>query len=135
MGLLNCIKSLLNDVNIINPVKIEFEHTIIEKDLDEKLQLNIFRIVQEHLTNILRHAEATLIKIDLDKYENNLILLISDNGRGCDTSEKRKGVGIRNIMSRAELFQGKVEIESQPGKGFQLKVILPYPVLALATGE
>jgi PAS domain S-box-containing protein len=135
MGLLNCIKSLLNDVNIINPVKIEFEHTIIEKDLDEKLKLNIFRIVQEHLTNILKHAEATLIKIDLNRYENNLILLISDNGRGCDTSEKRKGVGIRNIMSRAELFQGKVEIESQPGKGFQLKVILPYPVSALATGE
>jgi signal transduction histidine kinase len=87
--------------------------------------------VQEHLTNILRHAEATLITIDLSRVQNNLILLISDNGRGCDTSEKRKGVGIRNIMSRAELFQGKAEIESQPGKGFRLKVILPYPVITL----
>jgi PAS domain S-box-containing protein len=128
MGLLNCIKSLLNDLNMVNPVKIEFKNTIIETELDEKLQLNILRIVQEHLTNILKHAEATLIKIDLSRDKNDLILFISDNGRGCDTSEKKKGVGIRNIMSRAELFQGKAEIESQPGKGFQLKVILPYPV-------
>ena len=126
LGLFSCVKNLLNDLSKINPLKIKFnKNTIIEKDLDKKLQLTIFRMVQEHMTNILKHAQATLATINLSRHENNLILLISDNGRGCDTSKKISGVGIKNITSRAESYHGNIEIESEPGKGFRLKVILP----------
>jgi PAS domain S-box-containing protein len=125
MGLFDSIRILLSDLVLINPIKIEFnKKDIVEKDLNEKLQLNIFRIVQEQLNNICKHANATHAAIELSRHEKEIILLISDNGKGWDTSERSKGVGIRNITSRAELCNGKAEIESKPGEGFQLRVSL-----------
>ena len=91
--------------------------------MDEKIQLTIFRIVQEQLNNILKHAKATHAFINLSRKENEIILLISDDGKGCDVSKKR-GVGIINIRTRAELHDGKVTIVSKPGKGYELKVAL-----------
>jgi signal transduction histidine kinase len=102
----------------------------MEDDLSEKLQLNLYRIVQEQLTNILKHAKASQAFIRLSREGDELILLISDNGKGYDTSKIRKGVGIRNIMSRAESFQGRTEIKSNTGKGYELKVGLPMGQLA-----
>ena len=128
MGLFDNIKILLDDLGIINPIKIDFHHEGIDEDeLNDKLQLNIFRIVQEQLNNILKHAAATSATIDLSRNKDEIILLITDNGKGFDTDQKRKGVGIRNIMGRAELCQGRAEIKSQPGKGFQLRVALRHP--------
>ena len=60
-------------------------------DLDEKLQLNIFRIVQEQLNNILKHAKASDATIDLSRQENKIILLISDNGEGRYSERKKRG--------------------------------------------
>jgi len=126
MGLFDCIKILKNDLTIAHPIKILFHvEGIEEKDLSEKLQLNLYRIVQEQLTNILKHAKATHASINLSREGDELILLISDNGKGYDTSKTRKGVGIRNIMSRAESFHGRTEIKSNTGKGYELKVGLP----------
>jgi PAS domain S-box-containing protein len=128
IGLFDNIKNLLNDLVHVYPVKIEFyENGIDEEKLDEKLQLNIFRIVQEQLNNIIKHANATHAAINLSTDKDNLVLFITDNGVGVDIATERKGVGIRNIITRAELCQGTAEIESEPGKGFQLKVVLPFP--------
>lgn len=128
IGLFDSIKFLLNDLVKVHPIKIKFdENGIDEEKLNEKQQLNIFRIVQAQLNNILQHAKATAASIDLRMDEKEIILVISDNGVGFDASGNKKGVGIRNIMSRAEVCHGSAEIESKPGKGFQLKVILPYP--------
>ena len=128
MDLVDSIKNLLDDLKVIHPIKIEF-HTegINEEYLDAKLQLNIFRIVQEQLTNVLKHAKATQATIHLTRHNNDIILLISDNGEGFDMLEDRKGVGLISITNRAELYHGKVKIESKPGEGVQLKVVLPYP--------
>ncbi|MEO5945447.1 MAG: PAS domain-containing protein [Chitinophagaceae bacterium] len=127
IGLFDCINNLIVDLRIVNPIKIEFqEDGIIEEEINEKMQVTIFRIVQEQVNNILKHAEATQASINISKHENEIVLLISDNGKGFDTSLKREGVGITNIISRAELFNGKVEIKSKPLEGFQLRVVLPY---------
>lgn len=127
IGLFDNVKNLIYDLSKIQPVNIKF-HTvdIIEKDLDEKLQLTIFRIVQEQINNILKHAGASRALINLSKQENQVVLLISDNGKGCDISKEKKGVGTINIRSRAELYGGKVEIVSKPGEGYELKVVLPF---------
>jgi PAS domain S-box-containing protein len=133
MGMMGSIKMLLEDLAIVHPLDIQFhEDGIDEKELGEKLRVNIFRIVQEQLTNILKHSEATGAVIQLNMRGKQVTLLISDNGKGCDLSEERKGVGIRNIMSRAELCNGAVEIESSPGKGFKLKVMMQIPETGLA---
>jgi PAS domain S-box-containing protein len=126
MGLFDSIRMLLDDLLMVQALKIDFQTTgVNEDDLDERLQLTIFRIVQEQLNNILKHAKATCAAIHLTRLRNEIILLISDNGNGCDILQEEKGVGIINIKSRVELYHGKVTIVSPPGEGYALKVVLP----------
>ena len=127
MGLFDSIKILIDDLIVLHAIKIEFRvGGIGEEDLDERLQLTIFRIVQEQLNNILKHAKATCATINLTKHRNKIILHISDNGNGCNILEEEKGVGIINIRSRAELYHGRVTVVSKPGEGYSLKVVLPF---------
>ena len=132
IGMFDNIKNLLRDLSLIHAIKIEFHNNgIDEKDLDEKMQLTIFRIVQEKLNNILKHANATRAAIYLSRSNDDFILLISDNGKGCDLEKEKNGVGIINIRSRAELYYGNVTIVSKPGAGFELKVVLPLSASAM----
>jgi PAS domain S-box-containing protein len=126
MGLVESIKILVEDVMRINAIHIQFwEKGIQQAELTEALQLDIFRIVQEQLNNILKHAKASQAEVHLVKTNDTVQLVISDNGEGCDVATNNKGVGIMNIMSRAELYQGTVSILSQPGEGYVLKVGFP----------
>jgi PAS domain S-box-containing protein len=127
MGLSESINILLDDLIAVHAIQIEFqEGGINEEDLDDKLQLTIFRIVQEQLNNIIKHANATRATINLTKQGNEIVLLISDNGNGCNILKEGKGVGIINIRSRAELYHGVVTTVSNPGEGFVLKVALAF---------
>ncbi len=120
ISLFDNIKNLIHDLLATHPIKIKFQYNdIIETDLDEKLQLTIFRIVQEQINNILKYANATNATICLKREEEQLTLIISDDGEGCDDVEK-KGVGIINIKSRADLYNGNVAIITNPGQGFEL---------------
>jgi PAS domain S-box-containing protein len=125
ISLVESIHYLLEDISKGHPIKIEFNNNgIREEELNEKLKLNIFRIVQEQFNNILKHSKATRVSIGLSKQESKITLIISDNGAGCDMLTSKKGVGIINIKSRADLYHGKVTIISKPAKGFELKVEL-----------
>jgi signal transduction histidine kinase len=77
------------------------------------------------VNNIIKHADAGKVVIHLHADEIYIHLTISDNGKGFDITTQRKGVGITNIISRVELFNGKVEIQSAPGKGCNLDVQIP----------
>jgi signal transduction histidine kinase len=79
-------------------------------------------MIQEQMKNILLHSNATVAAISLSGLENEIILFISDNGNGCDILKENTGVGILNIRSRAELYDGRVDVLSKPGEGFALKV-------------
>ncbi|WP_276503190.1 ATP-binding response regulator [Terrimonas pollutisoli] len=98
-----------------------------EEVLHYDQKLTIYRIVQEQLNNIIKHAEANHVKVSLCIVNNGeyVQLLIKDDGKGFDPSKKRNGVGLRNIMSRAEIFNGSVTIQSCPGNGCELKVVFP----------
>jgi two-component system sensor histidine kinase UhpB len=97
-----------------------------EKLLSEDQQLTIYRIIQEQLNNIIKHAGAANVLISLDLRDGAAIeLLIKDDGRGFDAGQKKNGVGLRNIITRAELYDGHVSISSYPGRGCELKVIFP----------
>ena len=126
MGLSESINILLDDLIVMQPIKIEFnENGIDEKSLSDKLRLDILRIVQEQLNNILKHAKASLATINLTQQTNQIVLQIVDDGDGCEIQQEDKGIGMMNIRSRAESHNGKVTIASNPGKGFELKVELP----------
>ncbi len=128
LGLYGNIKNLVSDLSSIHPIKIDFHgDKRDEEDLGEKLQLTVFRIVQEQLNNILKHSKATRAIINLSRRKNKITLLISDDGEGCDILKEKKGVGILNIKSRADIYGGNVTIVSKPGQGYELKVVLPVP--------
>ena len=97
-----------------------------ESSLSDKMKLTIFRIVQEQITNIIKHANAKEVIIELYQDKSTLTLNIKDDGAGFDISSKRNGVGLQNITSRAELLDGEVIINSSPGKGCALQVIFDY---------
>ncbi len=128
-GLTDNIKNLIAELKKVHPLKINFiTERINEEMLNDKIERNIFRIVQEQTNNIVKHSQATKASIKISKNKDEIILLITDNGIGFNTADKINGVGLKNIIGRAELCNGKAAIESTPGKGFQLKVILPLVI-------
>jgi PAS domain S-box-containing protein len=126
MGLVDSINILIDDMSLLHPLRFDFrEIGIDEGRLDEKLQLTIFRIVQEQMNNILKHSQASRAAIHLSGQAHNIALTISDNGNGCNMLKENKGIGIINIKSRVESYYGSLAIESRPGEGYILKVVLP----------
>jgi two-component system sensor histidine kinase UhpB len=127
IGLIESIEDILDDMKMTrSDLAIELDlQNISEDQIEDRRKLTVFRIVQEQLNNIVKHSRATLVLIRLSMEGNNIVVTITDNGVGFDVSRHRKGVGITNIISRTELFNGKVEIQSQPGEGCTLSVSLP----------
>jgi two-component system, NarL family, sensor histidine kinase UhpB len=131
IGLVESVEDIVEDLKMAKHtgVKLEVNH-FSEDEVDDGRKLTLFRIIQEQLNNIMKHARATEILIGLDVDGQNIYLTMADNGVGFDTSKHRKGVGITNITSRVELLNGKVDIQSMPGSGCKLNVRIP-----LSNGE
>jgi two-component system sensor histidine kinase UhpB len=132
-GLSVNIESLLGDLLKVQPIKIDFINAALDESLlEDKIQLTLFRITQEQLHNILKHSGATEATITLKTENKKVYLEIEDNGNGCDLTEKRKGVGLINIGSRADIHNGTVNRVSTLGKGYKLEVSIPLvPVVKL----
>ncbi len=134
LGLTQSIKELIRSIQSVGKMKIRLNISgLAEEELLPEQKINIYRIIQEQLNNILKHAQAETVVIELNKIKEQVRLRLADDGKGFDPRTRRKGVGISNIISRAELYNGKVEIESAPGKGCQLVVVLNEK--ALDNGE
>jgi len=124
MGLVKSIKILTDDVASGFPVKFTVNGYDMNLEmLNEKLQLDIFRIVQQQVNNILQHANATHASIDISRQDDEIVLFIADNGVGCDLTERKNGPGIKNMIHRANLHNGSVTTLSSPGDGYTLQVI------------
>jgi len=110
-------------------------HGVEESPLSAELQTTIYRIIQEGLTNIARHARASSVDIILERRGEEVLVIIEDNGQGMSVNglhKKADGrLGLYGIRERAELLGGKLTIESEPGQGTTLFVVLPLeqPVL------
>lgn len=123
VGLIMALKELIDSVAPVNKFRIITEWKDLREELlSEDLKLTVFRIVQEQLTNISRHAEASKVKITLKTKAGKLSVTIKDNGRGFDLKKKPNGVGLKNIYSRAQLHNGKAEVSTSKGKGCELFV-------------
>jgi signal transduction histidine kinase len=127
IGLIESIEDIMDDLKVArDKMVIDLDlQNISEEQIEDRRKLTLFRIVQEQLNNIVKHAKATRVLIRLSGEQDQIVLTVADNGVGFDVSRHRKGVGITNIISRAELFNGKVEIQSGPGEGCTLMVSLP----------
>lgn len=123
IGLHQALQELIDNIKQVNPLQISLKwNDTCEAEFDNKLKLTIFRIVQEQINNVIKHADATKACISIEKIEENLVVSIKDDGLGFNTALKKNGVGLRNISSRAEVNNGKVSIISKPGEGCLLIV-------------
>jgi len=97
--------------------------------LDKKITIQVFRVIQECLTNIVRHAQAQNVTIKLllnhQEEQKQLHLFVSDNGRGCDMNQLKTGFGLRSIQERIKSLEGVVEIKSTSGEGMHLTANIP----------
>jgi PAS domain S-box-containing protein len=114
------IDALVHSINVADRVHIEFTHNVKEMGIPEKLHVPIYRILQEHLTNVLKHAEAKTVRITLNMDEDSIALKVCDDGKGFDINQKRSGVGITNMIIRAENVNGELILDSAPGAGTNL---------------
>jgi signal transduction histidine kinase len=93
--------------------------------LDGERETQLFRIVQEALTNVARHSAATEVLVDLSAGSGELRLSISDNGRGIRSEDVTRGTGLVGMRARTRAAGGKVWMESKPGEGVSIKIELP----------
>lgn len=107
-----------------------------DKRLPDVMETALYRIIQEGLTNIIRHAEANTASILVESRENRVLVVIEDDGRGFDpvgVKQQDGHLGLYGIQERVELLSGSIEIESQIGKGTSLFIEIPVAVESLAS--
>ncbi len=125
-GLRAALKVFAEKLHI--PKSFEVKLTIgqlSESKITQPLRLAVYRIIQEVINNILKHANASQVNINLSDKDDILNLTVTDNGKGFDLVSFKKGLGITNIYNRAENFGGFAEIISSPGKGCTWHVNIP----------
>jgi len=128
LGLLAAVEHCLNEWRLRLPaVQIEFSTAGDFDSLDETRGLVIFRLVQEALTNIARHSQATQVWIRLERREPapGVDLAIADNGRGADLSLPRTGLGLMGMRERVAALGGSITLVSAPEEGFKMVASLP----------
>jgi PAS domain S-box-containing protein len=120
-------KSLLKTFNVENAYHISMYFDKGSKNilLDQEIKLNLYRILQEQLRNIITHSKCTDIEIKVFVYHNWLHMRIADNGVGFQVDDVKKGIGFANMKRRAELFSGKLHITASPGQGCEIMVVIP----------
>jgi two-component system NarL family sensor kinase len=129
MSLLDSISQEIRRINRSGFIKISLDVQGVEKKVPDQHKLIAFRIVQEGLQNIIKHANATDVQVSVRYTEEVMHIVISDNGVGFDTEKelnKRDGLGLQNILSRATLVGGRADIVSSPGAGTTLEIQMNY---------
>ena len=121
--LIESLQQLTNDIQEVKDIDIVIEYEEFDESLlPDNKRLIIYRIVQEQLNNVLKHSKADRVVIKLNQFTNHVHLTIRDNGCGFDTADHKPGMGLNNIRNRIEVFDGRMEIDTAPGKGCMLEV-------------
>ncbi|WP_422090761.1 tetratricopeptide repeat-containing sensor histidine kinase [Tenacibaculum ovolyticum] len=122
------ITQLLKDKSELGGFTYEFniDNEISWKTTNEVTKANIYRIIQEALQNILKHAKAEKVTLAFSKDDQHIIIELKDNGVGFNSKKGKKGIGIKNIKSRVKKLNGSVEFLSELTKGTSLIIKIPY---------
>jgi signal transduction histidine kinase len=109
-------------------LEIQFALTGINERLPANIEIAFYRIVQEALNNVARHARAKHVDVLITQRDEFLVLIIEDDGVGFSPEEATKGkrIGLNGMRERAEMLDGKLLIESVPGIGSSIFVEVPY---------
>jgi signal transduction histidine kinase len=125
-GLIPALRILCQEFAKLTGIKVKFQVSQLLERINPKVEIAIYRIIQESFTNISKYAEATDVSLELFRKGNNVYVRVKDNGKGFDINNANKskqpgrGFGLLNMKERAELVGGKIEILSNIGQGTEI---------------
>jgi len=126
LGIVDSINDLVGNLNFTKKVRITLDiEEAIENTLDKNQKLTIFRILQESLNNVVKHAGANFVTVSIGYNNDNIYLQVKDDGIGFLPESVKKGAGLKNITNRVYLINGHFAIESTPGNGSTVKINFP----------
>jgi len=136
MGFSLALKILIEESCELYGIKsLVMDQDKVDDSLSAAAQLNLYRIFQESLTNIGKHAQATRISVKIKNQGDHIFIKIQDNGKGYDPLQapsEKKGLGLSTISERARLIGGRSIIQSHPGKGTEIILTIPSRKMAIA---
>ncbi|MCB0455477.1 MAG: hypothetical protein KDC62_08820, partial [Aequorivita sp.] len=126
-GLKSAIHDLVNAVNTSQRLKVEevLEGLDDTSRWSEDFNLTIYRIVQEVMNNIIKHAQATNVLLQMVELDHSVTIYIEDNGKGMDETETKDGMGLKMLKSNIEYLNGTIEINGKANKGTLILAELP----------
>ena len=124
---LNAINQLLKEKSELGnfDFQLKMDDSFSWKELEGVLEMNLFRILQESLQNILKHAQAKNVFVSFKVEKQSLLLEIKDDGVGYETKKKTKGIGLKNIKSRVKTIKGTLNVSSESGNGTSIELKIP----------
>jgi signal transduction histidine kinase len=130
LGLSSAVRWYASDIEGRTPLKVTVEIRGREREMDSGITTTVFRIIQEGLTNVIKHADAKRAQIILEYGENNFISILKDDGKGFNLpalkQAKKVTWGLKNMEERVSLFGGDFSITSEMGTGTTIFLSLPY---------
>lgn len=127
LGLTESIEQLINDYDEQTELFFSIDIDNVNEYFTESTSLNFYRLIQECLTNIIKHAKAKSVTVSIKKEGNTILTLISDNGQGFDLkdSKKKNSLGLKTIFERIRIMNGNLSIDSKPNNGTSFIFSIP----------
>jgi len=125
LGLRAALEDLAERFEHSAEVAVAVELSIGAERLDPELETAVYRLVQESLTNVVKHAEAASVMLQVTVGDGRLDVLISDDGQGFDQAAQSSGFGLAGMRERVELTGGELQVESKPGSGTKVMASVP----------
>lgn len=121
LGLDAVLSTLCQEFSVLTKIDCSYESRFDEKQIDNEIKLDLLRICQEALLNVMHHAQATKVKIRLEAKRNKIELSVTDNGKGF-SHQSKQSFGLRNMHGRAASINGKLQIKTEQSKGTRVSV-------------
>lgn len=124
-GLDTALKDFCNDINQSGALKINYQSIgLADLQLEQTTMISVYRIVQELISNTMKHAAAQTAIVQVSAMERQLSVTVEDDGKGFDTTiiKRAQGIGWANIQHRVDLLRGRLDVDSLPGKGTSVHI-------------
>lgn len=126
-GLLNAVRDLADSITGSGRLQVQVYAHNLEERLPLPIERSLYKVIQELLTNAIKHAQASHISIQLSRHPDHLNLILEDDGRGMDPQAQHssKGLGLRSVRTRVEALQGEFTVDSRLGRGTTILIDIP----------
>lgn len=126
-GLASAVKEFIGKIDT-RIIRVTLHTEGLNERIENNIETVLYRVIQECVNNVLKHAAATHLDISLIKDEEGIAATIEDNGKGFDMNavEKNTGIGLKNIMSRINFLKGSIDFDSQPDRGTLVAIHIPF---------